>query len=87
MLKCSAILGDFFLKSDQIILEDSRTNIRVIEVKSEKSEKILGLVEDDPYHENDIYLSESFLSEAFGTRDNLQWFPLVMTVFQRIFQR
>ena len=86
MLKCSAILGDFFLKSDQIVLEDRRTNIRVIEVKSEKSEKILGRIEDDPYREDDIYRSESFLSQAFGTRDNLLWFPLVVIVLQRIFQ-
>ena len=46
MVKCSAILGDFFMKSDQIVLLDKRTNIRVVEVKSEseESEKIIGLL-------------------------------------------
>ena len=45
-MKCSAILGDFFMKSDQIVLLDKRTNIRVVEVKSEseESEKIIALL-------------------------------------------
>ena len=46
-LKCSAILGDFFMKSDSITIQDKRTNFRMVEVKSEniqeESEKILSL--------------------------------------------
>ena len=56
VVKCSAILGDFFMKSDQIVLLDKRTNIRVVEVKSEseKSEKRLGLFDEDSYREDQI---------------------------------
>ena len=48
-MKCLAILGDFFMKSDEIVLQDKRTNIRVVEVKSDSEEtgKILGLFDDD----------------------------------------
>ena len=56
MVKCSAILGDFFMKSDQIVLLDKRTNIRVVEVKSEteEREKTLGLFDEDSFREEEI---------------------------------
>ena len=61
VLKCSAILGDFFLKSDEIVLTDKRTNIRVVEVKSESEEsgKILGLFDDNSYREEEIIFSRN----------------------------
>ena len=44
------------MKSDQIVILDKRTNIRVVEVKSgsEKSENILGLFDEDSYREDQI---------------------------------
>ena len=45
------------MKSDEIVLQDKRTNIRVVEVKSdsEESGKILGLFDDDSYREEEIF--------------------------------
>ena len=40
------------MKSDEIVIRDKRTNIRVVEVKSEENEKILGLFDDDTYRED-----------------------------------
>ena len=55
-MKCSAILGDFFMKSDKIVLTDKRTNIRVVEVKSdsEESGNILGLFDNDSHQKEKI---------------------------------
>ena len=56
-VKCSAILEDFFMKSDERVVQDKRTKIRVVEVKSEseESEKILGLFDDDSYREDKMF--------------------------------
>ena len=45
------------MKSDEIVIRDKRTNIRVVEVKSEseESEKILGLFDDDSYREDKMF--------------------------------
>ena len=42
------------MKSDEIVIHDKRTNIRVVEVKSDskENEKILGLFDDDTYRED-----------------------------------
>ena len=62
-LKCSAILGDFFMKSETVVVMDKRTNVRMVEVKSEnvheESEKILGLFEDNSFREEEIFLGGS----------------------------
>ena len=59
-LKCTAILGDFFMKSQTVVVTDKRANVRMIEVKSEnipgESEKILGLFEDNSYREEEVFL-------------------------------
>ena len=61
-LKCTAILGNFFMKSDQIrVVDTTRTNFRMVEVKSEnvgdKSEKTLSLFDDTSYRDEDIFSS------------------------------
>ena len=45
------------MKSDEIVLQDKRTNIRVVEVKidNEESGHILGLFYDDSYREEEIF--------------------------------
>ena len=60
-VKCSAILEDFFMKSDERVVQDKRTKIRVVEVKSEseESEKILGLFDDDSYREDKMFSSRT----------------------------
>ena len=46
-MKCVAILGDYFMKSEEIVLRDF-----VIESNEEEKEgKILGLFDDDSYRE------------------------------------
>ena len=46
-MKCVAILGDYFMKSEEIVLRDI-----VIESNEEEKEgKILGLFDDDSYRE------------------------------------
>ena len=64
VLKCSAILGDFFLKSEEIVIQDRRTKFREIEGKSESepSEKILGLFDENFYRDEDI--PQSFSSDV-----------------------
>ena len=56
------------MKSDQIVLLDKRTNIRVVEVKSESEEreKILGLFDEDSYREDDILLSRTNISSKIA---------------------
>ena len=60
-LKCTAILGNFFIKSESVLIRDKTTKVRMVEVKSEKvhgeSEKTLGLFDDNSYREEEIFLS------------------------------
>lgn len=48
------------MKSETVVVTDKRTNVRMIEVKSEnvheESEKILGLFEDNSFREEEIFL-------------------------------
>ena len=87
MVKCSAILGDFFMKSDQIVLLDKRTNIRVVEVKreSEKSEKRLGLFDEDSYREDQI-ISRRTNTSFKTTPENLFIFSLFSTLISKLCQ-
>ena len=87
MVKCSAILGDFFMKSDQIVLLDKRTNIRVVEVKSEseESEKTLGLFDEDSNRENKIFSTR--ISSSFKTTsENWLIFSLFSTLISKLWQ-
>ena len=86
-MKCSAILGDFFMKSDEIVLTDKRTNIRVVEVKSdsEESGKILGLFDDDSYREEEIFSTRT--NSSFNTtHENLFIFSLFLTLTSKLWQ-
>lgn len=87
LVKCSAILGDFFMKSDEIVLTDKRTNIRVVEVKSdsEESGKILGLFDDDSYREEEIFSTRT--NSSFNTtHENLFIFSLFLTLTSKLWQ-
>ena len=86
-MKCSAILGDFFMKSDQIVLLDKRTNIRVVEVKSEseESEKTLGLFDEDSNREKKIFSTR--ISSSFKTTsENWLIFSLFSTLISKLWQ-
>ena len=86
-MKCSAILGDFFMKSDEIVLPDKRTNIRVVEVKSdsEESGKILGLFDDDSYREEEIFSTRT--NSSFKTTpENWFIFSLFLTLTSKLWQ-
>ena len=86
-MKCSAILGDFFMKSDEIVIQDKRTNIRVVEVKSdsEESGKILGLFDDDSYREEEIFLTRT--NSSFKTNPELWFiFSLFFTLTSKLYQ-
>jgi hypothetical protein len=87
LVKCSAILGDFFMKSDEIVLQDKRTNIRVVEVKSdsEESGKILGLFDDDSYREEEIFSTRTN-SSFKSTHENLFIFSLFLTLTSKLWQ-
>ena len=87
VVKCSAILGDFFMKSDQIVLLDKRTNIRVVEVKSEseESEKTLGLFDEDSNREKKIFSTR--ISSSFKTTsENWLIFSLFSTLISKLWQ-
>ena len=87
MVKCSAILGDFFMKSDQTVLLDKRTNIRVVEVKSEseESEKTLGLFDEDSNREKKIFSTR--ISSSFKTTsENWLIFSLFSTLISKLWQ-
>lgn len=61
-IKCSAILGDFFMKSDNLVLEDTRrTNVRMVKSGNvaKGTEKTLSLFDDDSYREEEVFLSRS----------------------------
>ena len=87
-MKCSAILGDFFMKSDEIVLPDKRTNIRVVEVKSDRTEesgKILGLFDDDSYREEEIFSTRT--NSSFKTTpENWFIFSLFLTLTSKLWQ-
>ena len=85
VVKCSAILGDFFLKSDQIVLLDKRTNIRGVDVKSESEENanILGLFDEDSYREDGISLTRTNTSFK-TTPENLFIFSLFLTLISKL---
>ena len=87
VVKCSAILGDFFMKSDQIVLLDKRTNIRVVEVKSEseESEKTLGLFDEDSNMKNKIF-STRISSSLKTTSENWLIFTLFSTLISKLWQ-
>ena len=69
------------MKSDEIVLQDKRTNIRVVEVKSdsEESGKILGLFDDDSYREEEIFSTRT-KSSFKTTRKNLFIFSLFLSL-------
>ena len=52
------------MKSDQIVLLDKRTNIRVDESEGEieESEKMLGLFDENSYREDEILLTRTNIS-------------------------
>ena len=82
-LKCSAILGDFFMRSETVTLQDKRTNVRMVEVKSDKSEKLLGLFEDNSYREEEIFLTRTSSGGSIYTHTattNFLIFPLILTL-------
>ena len=85
VVKCSAILGDFFMKSDQIALLDKRTNIRGVDVKSESEENanILGLFDEDSYREDGISLTRTNTSFK-TTPENLFIFSLFLTLISKL---
>ena len=85
VVKCSAILGDFFMKSDQIVLLDKRTNIRGVDVKSESEENanILGLFDEDSYREDGISLTRTNTSFK-TTPENLFIFSLFLTLISQL---
>ena len=75
------------MKSDQIVLLDKRTNIRVVEVKSEseESEKTLGLFDEDSNRENKIFSTR--ISSSFKTTsENWLIFSLFSTLISKLWQ-
>ena len=73
------------MKSDQIVLLDKRTNIRVVEVKSESEEreKILGLFDEDSYREDQIIsrrTNTSFKTESWLVSS--LFLPLISRLWQ-----
>ena len=50
-MKCSAILGDFFMKSNEVILNQKIITTNEGKSESNIEEKILGLFDDDLYRE------------------------------------
>ena len=75
------------MKSDQIVLLDKRTNIRVVEVKSEseESEKTLGLFDEDSNREKKIFSTR--ISSSFKTTsENWLIFSLFSTLISKLWQ-
>ena len=84
-LKCTAMLGDFFMKSEIFTARDARTNFRTVEVKSDalnvvNSEKTLGLFEDN-FVDEEVFLTraQNNFSPSFQAR-NLYIFSLILTL-------
>ena len=75
------------MKSDEIVLQDKRTNIRVVEVKSdsEESGKILSLFYDDSYREEEIFSTRTN-SSFKTTHENLFIFSLFLTLTSKLWQ-
>ena len=75
------------MKSDQLVLLDKRTNIRVVEVKSEseESEKTLGLFDDDSNMKNKIF-STRISSSLKTTSENWLIFTLFSTLISKLWQ-
>ena len=89
MLKCSALLGDFFLRSEQVVLQDERTRIQGVAMKSESeaSEKILGLFDENVYREeDDIFLPQTFSSEVSARTSDLQFLPQLLIILGQLSQ-
>ena len=86
-VKCSAILEDFFMKSDERVVQDKRTKIRVVEVKSEseESEKILGLFDDNLHREDTMFPTRTNSSFEL-TQVNYFIFSIVLTLTSNLWQ-
>ena len=67
MLKCSAILGDFFMKSEGVTLENKRTHRIKEKGESEVEGKILGLFDDDSYREERKLQRISSIADVVST--------------------
>ena len=69
------------MKSDERVVQDKRTKIRVVEVKSEseESEKILGLFDDDSYREDKMFSTRTN-SSFESTQVNYFIFSIVLTL-------
>ena len=83
-LKCTAILGNFFIKSESVLIRDKTTKVRMVEVKSEKvhggSEKTLGLFDDNSYREDEIFLSGTNNSFQIYQTKNLFILAIIITL-------
>ena len=71
------------MRSETVTLQDKRTNVRMVEVKSDKSEKLLGLFEDNSYREEEIFLTSTSSGGSIYTHTattNFRIFPLILTL-------
>ena len=73
------------MKSDQIVLLDKRTNIRVVEgeSESEESEKILGLFDENSYRKDEISLTRTNISFK-TTQENWLIFSIFLTLISKL---
>ena len=75
------------MKSDEIVLQDKTTNIRVVEVKSDSEEfgKILDLFDNDSYQKEEIFATRPN-SSFKATQENLFIFALFLTQTSKLWQ-
>ena len=89
-LKCSAILGDFFMKSETVTTRDKRTNFRTVEVKSDalndNGEKLLGLFEDNSFGDEEIFLTRAQNNFASSAQAKCYIFSLILTLVSNFCQ-
>ena len=78
------------MKSETVVITDKRTNVRMIEVKSEniheESEKIMGLFEDNSYREEEIFLVGTNSNYKKFLSTNLFSLSLILTLLSNLCQ-
>ena len=72
------------MKSETVVVMDKRTNVRMVEVKSEnvheESEKILGLFEDNSFREEEIFLGGTNANYKKYLSTNLFIISIILTL-------
>ena len=78
------------MKSQTVVITDKRTNVRMVEVKSEniheESEKIMGLFEDNPYREEEIFIVGNNANYEEFLSTNLFSLSLILTLLLNLCQ-